>query len=108
MEFLDGSQTFLGVLLTFNVLCLFAEKDSNFIFRALQKLKDAFKADLGRLQKVIDSEKVEFKNTPDYKKVEEISSSNEKYGDANSAKAYQLLYNHSLKQEDSTICLTKG
>lgn len=78
MNLLENSQTFLGVLLTLNVLCIFYEKhnqeSSNFILRMLHDLKQKLSDRIQNLLIESDKTKKEFFDSDDYKSVEKLCS----------------------------------
>lgn len=74
MGLLDNSATFLGVLLTLNVLCIFYNPTGNFIFGTLISQKDRFVRRLTRLQNQLLSKKKRFMESADYATVTEIAN----------------------------------
>ncbi len=105
---LDGSQTFLGTLLTLNVLCIFANRSNNFILKLLSNLIKAFKSELKNLKKLIEADVEKIKNSEDFKTVEKISASQGGYPPKIVTEATLLSYKYSLGSETSQIALTKG
>jgi len=75
MGFLGDSATFLGVLLTLNVLCVFYNPSGNFILGTLISQKDRFKKRLSRLQRQLLEKKKAFMESDDYLTVKQIADS---------------------------------
>lgn len=72
MNLLENSQTFLGVLLTLNVLCIFYERSNNFIIRTLSEQREKKSK---RVQRLVDKSieiKEAFFCSDDYKSVERL------------------------------------
>ena len=72
---LGSTQTFIGVLLTLNVLCIFLDKSNNFIFALLEDQNDRFVKRLIQCQDKIKKEIEAFKNSDDYKVFQDIMQS---------------------------------
>lgn len=77
--FLGTNGTFLGVILTLNVLCLFYEKSnsSNFILRILLEQWGKFKDSLDSLQKSITKDLLRFQSGEKYQTISNITSGKE-------------------------------
>lgn len=85
--FLGNSQTFLGVLITLNILCIFANKeedngsginDNNFILRFIRQNKEGFNSKLRQLETLIKNVKEEFRKSEDYKTLQNIITDKDK------------------------------
>lgn len=83
--FLDSEATFLGVILTLNVLCLFASKDNNFIFGLLGEQWNKFTATLTNLQKSISDDKEKLSDDDKYKAIHDFVAEESR----SSSKLYQ-------------------
>ena len=107
MKFLGDSQTFIGVLLTLNVLCIFADKDNNFILKFLLDYKDKFKTRLSNIADLIASDSKRIYDSQDYKSLERCSklSGNPP---AIRFKASEILYKYSFQFTDKSISLSQG
>lgn len=91
ISFLQNSQTFLGVLITLNILCIFANKDedgaivpkgvnsknindSNFILRFIHQFKVKFEEELKQLENSIAEVRKEFESSKDYTTLKRLLS----------------------------------
>lgn len=90
---LGSTQTFIGVLLTLNVLCLFLDKNNNFIFSLLEDQNQRFVKRLIECQSKIQSEIDAFQDSSDYKDFQKILHSLTKLPMAVAFKAQMLGFN---------------
>lgn len=99
MGFLNNSATFLGVLLTLNVLCIFYNPKGNFILGTLIAQKDRFKLRLSNLENGLKKIQKSFLDSNNYKSVAKLAS-----GKSPSAQAaYALQYKSSGKINEFKI-----
>lgn len=92
INLLGSSQTFVGVLLTLNVLCIFLDKENNFILNLLNAQNRRLVSKLVKLEKSIISEIRNFQNSEEYKTVNSIASNKSDYQESVSDKAQKLNY----------------
>ena len=108
MIILSQSETFLGVLLTLNVLCIYAERNNNFILRLLTEQSQKFKESLSQIKDRLDQRIKDFKQSKEYTKIDNIASgktkaSSETVTEANSIK-FQYSENLNNLQTDLSSC----
>lgn len=96
VSLLGNSQTFVGVILTLEVLCIFLDTESNFINRLLSSINRKFIDQLKALEHVIEVKIVEFQNSGEYQKVSEICNGNSADDTEITSKAQALEYDTSL------------
>lgn len=96
LKILGDSQTLLGVLATLNVLCLFLDKDGNFILSLIKVLNDAFIARLQRIEQSINKRVGEFLNSENYTSIEIAASDNPDV--EIKEKAQQLLFDTAVNK----------
>lgn len=99
MGFLNNSATFLGVLLTLNVLCIFYNPKGNFILGTLINQKDRFKKRLSNLENKLRKIQKSFLESDNYKSVVKIASGNS----SSAQEAYALQYKSSSKINEFQI-----
>lgn len=94
IDFLNKGETFLGVILTLNVLCLFFKDESNFIFGVLNKLWAKLKNELENLQKSVSADEEKFQNDKRYKALRKFTTSLEdiEHPDTLQQRALQIKY----------------
>lgn len=119
-SFLDRSQTFLGVLITLNILCIFASKDdtdsslnyeiseSNFILRFLHYYKVRFCDRLIELEQTIRTSLNAFSNSTDYRRLKSIVEYPEKYAPEVGRAAYRLQLKYSYSLNERSYLVTSG
>ena len=121
-NFLDSSQTFLGVLLTLNVLCIFAFKndsendsenvseinENNFILRFLHYYKEKFRKELIKLENLVKKETETLRESSDYRKLKAISNGNDKFDADIKTEAMLLDVKYSLYLTNSNSIVTDG
>lgn len=113
-DFLGTNGTFLGVILTLNVLCLFYEKSnsSNFILRILLEQWGKFKNSLDSLQKSITKDLLRFQSGEKYQTISNITSGKETCTDGGSyqfALQLQFRFDNAIQnlKTDLTDCIMK-
>lgn len=97
LDLLNGSQTFIGVLLTLNVLCIFFDKGSNFIINLLDTQTKKFIDRLKQLEKGIEKAVDQFRTSQDYKDIPKIIAADSKYPLDVKREAQQLDYRTNVK-----------
>lgn len=112
--FLGSGDTFLGVILTLNVLCLFYEKNSssNFILRILLEQWGKFKNTLESLQKSITKDLLRFQSGEKYQTISNIANGKETCTDGGSyqsALQLQFRFDNAIQnlKTDLTDCIMK-
>lgn len=70
--FLGSEDTFLGVILTLNVLCLFSSKNNNFIFGLLSEQWERLKQKLTNLQESISPDENNVKSDKRYEAIQKV------------------------------------
>lgn len=92
LKILGNSQTFVGVLLTLNVLCIFLDRNNNFIHALLQFSVERFKTHLLLLEKNLQKKINDFKGQAYYGKIKKLANSKSKKVAAEKKKEAQGLY----------------
>ena len=73
MELLEKSQTFIGVIMTLNVLCIFLDEKNNFIMRLVAGMSGRLISYLADFERKIADSINKFKESESYLKVVEIA-----------------------------------
>lgn len=122
MEFLDHSQTFLGVMLTLNVLCIYVQKrnfvgsvqedavdsteSNNFIYNIIQAFRNRFIKDLTLRQVDLSQQHKQIEEDRDYQKIKEICQNPDGYDDSIIDKANILSFEYSTQLNRIKMGLT--
>ena len=77
-DLLGSAQTFVGVLLTLNVLCIFLDRNSNFIFGIISAQNRKFLRLLAEQQTQLEAEIKKFSSIPEYQSLQRLRHSNRK------------------------------
>lgn len=105
---LGSTQTFIGVLLTLNVLCIFLDKSNNFIFALLEDQNERFVKRLIQCQDKIKKEIEAFKNSADYNVFQDIMQSLGKVPNEVRLNAQKLSFNVSVNILNYTTDITES
>lgn len=105
-DILGQSQTFLGVLLTLNVLCLFGEKTGNFIFHTILNQKDRMKRRIEILMNHLSQETSDTEQTDEWKKVRLIADHSTQIDEDEKVRARQLMMEYNLNVSGFVIDIT--
>lgn len=129
ISFLDHSQTFLGVLITLNILCIFANKDdedtfvassdedtkkdykineNNFILRFIHQYKEKLRWQLVQLEGSIKKVKKDFKESDDFKVWHKILDTKNQYSEEIVKEANKLDVQYSMALAASNTTVTIG
>lgn len=105
-DILGQSQTFLGVLLTLNVLCLFGEKTGNFIFHTILNQKDRMKRKIELLMKHLSQETSDVEKTEAWRNVKQIADPHSKFDEEDKLKSRNLMMVYNLEVSGFVIDIT--
>ncbi len=92
MELLEKSQTFIGVIMTLNVLCIFLDEKNNFIMRLVAGMSGRLISYLADFERKIADSINKFKESESYLKVVEIAGNSSHVSRQVKTKAQILNY----------------